>query len=459
MIGLLAVLPLLTLSSCRVNDPIEPGSLSVSTMKLTAPDDSVSVFEPFVAIDPENPDRIIVGAQYGEGYNRGGLRFWMWNSNDKGESWTSGELELRPLARPPTMAADLSIAFGHKGAAYFFGISGDSIRTQIPDAALALAVSSDGGLSARPLALLGKSIEYSPTAFDVSDKPWIIADRMPRSPFLGNLYAAWTRVSVRLDTEPFTITRKLVLSYSGDQGQSFSSEVFIADEGMGAQLAVGPNGALDVVWLGMTEYDGGGEIAQILLTSSTDGGRTFSQPELIGTAPDTTETIDLPTLAGDGKGNLLACWSRGGLGESSVWTIWCSHFAADSGWSEPGVSAHPAPGTTSGYPAVAWSSGNWWLLSYEADSMATRVLLSRSPDGRSFSVSHTLASVPLSTAEFCQSPTLQCRRDLQKFTPGDYIKLAATNHRLAAAYVLPHSGHPEALAEMWVSIIDLVGEN
>ena len=167
------------------------------------------------------------------------------------------------------------IAFGHDGTAYFLGISGDSVRAGIPDAALALAVSEDGGESVRPLALLGKSIEYSPGVFDVSDKPWIVADRMPRSPFLGNLYVAWTRVSVRMDTDPFTITRKLVLSYSGDQGRSFSSEMFIADEGMGAQLAVHPDGALNVVWLGMTPDDGGGEIAEILHARSTDGGHTF----------------------------------------------------------------------------------------------------------------------------------------------------------------------------------------
>lgn len=453
MMGVFAVVVLLVLSSCRPHDPIEPGSLRVSTIQLMPPGDSASVFEPFVAVDPENPDRIVVGAQFGEGYNRGGLRFWIWNSNDGGESWTSGELALRPLARAPTMAADLSIAFGHDGTAYLLGISGDSVRAGIPDAALALAVSADGGESVRPLALLGKSIEYSPGVFDVSDKPWIAVDRRPSSPFFGNLYVAWTRVSVRMDTDPFSVTRKLVLSYSGDQGQSFSSEVFIADEGMGAQLAVRRDGALDVVWLSVTEIDGGGEIAEILHARSIDGGHTFSQPGIIDSAPDTTETFDLPTLAHDNEGNLLACWSRGGIDESSIWTIWCSHLEVGSGWSEPSATAHPAPGTTSGYPAVAWRSDDWWLLNYEADSTATTVLLSRSTDGHSFTVSHTLARVPLTRIEFCQSAMLPCRRDLQKFTPGDYIKLAATRNELAAAYVLPRLGDPEALAEMWVSVL------
>lgn len=453
-VRLIAPLSFLALASCTDYAPIEPGSLSISTMQLMPPGDSASVFEPYVAVNPKNPDQIVVGAQYGEGYNRGGLRFWIWNSNDGAESWMSRELTLRLLVRPPTMAADLSIAFGHDGAAYLFGISGDSVRAGVPDAALALAVSTDGGQSVRPLALLGKSVEYSLTAFDVSDKPWMIADRKPRSPFYGNLYFAWTRVSVRLDTDPFTITRQLVLSYSADQGQTFSSPVHIADEGMGAQLAARPDGALHVVWLGMTEFDGGGEIARIMHASSTDGGRTFSQPEIIESVSDTTETIDLPTLTDDAAGQLLACWSRGGFLGPSRWIIRCSQFEAGSGWSEPTVALPFSPGTTSAYPAVASSGDDWWLLNYESDSTETRVLLSRSTDGDIFAVSDTLARVPLSIDSFCTSPMLPCRSDFEMFTPGDYIKLAATPSRLVAAFVMPRSGDSEVLAEMWLSVIE-----
>ncbi|MGH9388994.1 MAG: hypothetical protein ACRD1Z_05210, partial [Vicinamibacteria bacterium] len=47
-----------------------------------------SVFEPIVAIDPDRPDRIVAGAQFGEGYNRGGLRFRTWATSDGGTNWS-----------------------------------------------------------------------------------------------------------------------------------------------------------------------------------------------------------------------------------------------------------------------------------------------------------------------------------------------------------------------------------
>ena len=83
------------------------------------------------------------------------------------------------------------------------------------------------------------------------------------------------------------------------------------------------------------------------------------------------------------------------------------------------------------------------------------LLLSRSADGRTFIVRDTLASVPLPLAGFCANPMLSCRADLHRFTPGDYVALAAAPRRLAAAYVLPHRGDPEGLAEVWLSVISL----
>ena len=104
---------------------------------------------------------------------------------------------------------------------------------------------------------------------------------------------------------------------------------------------------------------------------------------------------------------------------------------------------------------MAATHGAWWLLSYQADSTTTRVLLSRSADGRTFIVRDTLASLPLPLTGFCADPMLPCRADLHRFTPGDYVALAAAPRRLAAAYVLPHRGDPEGLAEVWLSVISL----
>lgn len=440
-------------ASCRPPDDTALAHRSVATVVLPAPDDSASVFEPHVAIDPAHPERIVAGAQYGAGYNRGGLRFWVWASGDGGRTWNDQEVAPRTLRRPPTMAADLTLAFSPQGEAFLFGISGDSARViapgrSIPEAALALAASQDGGRSFTPRALLGQGKETSATAFTVSDKPWMTVDHRTESPHHGSLYLAWTRVAVRLDTEPLTITRRLVLSVSRDRGHTFSPPLSIAEEGMGAQLAVRPGGALDVLWL---EADGAP--ARVLHAASHDGGASFSEPMVVESAADTTETLGLPTLAADEAGGLLACWLRSYTSGTQRAAIRCSHYRQEQGWSLPAAALHTPGDAAVGYPALAATDEAWWLLLYQANATATRVLLARSEDGRAFTVSDTLASTALPQEGFCADPMLACRADLNRFTPGDYVALAASRRRLAAAYALPRQGDPAGRAELRLSVI------
>jgi hypothetical protein len=110
------------------------------------------------------------------------------------------------------------------------------------------------------------------------DKPYIVADN-GKGPHAGNLYVGWTRWTLH-DSE-------ILLSRSVDGGKTWSKPIEIDDhpglprddngalEGFAATVA--PDSTLYAVW-------GNGE--GIVLTSSRDGGRTFSHPRLIvRTAP------------------------------------------------------------------------------------------------------------------------------------------------------------------------------
>jgi hypothetical protein len=123
----------------------DPGQV-VRTIALSAPEDTVSAFEPFAVIDQAAPDRIYVGAQYGAGYNRGGMRIWTWSSVDGGGSWSG--TRVVPKAFPPAgqaLAADLTMAVGPDGTLYHLSLTADSAPTGLMTAAAALAVSTDGG--------------------------------------------------------------------------------------------------------------------------------------------------------------------------------------------------------------------------------------------------------------------------------------------------------------------------
>jgi len=396
-----------------------------------------SVFEPFVAIDPDRPDRIVAGAQFGEGYNRGGLRFQTWVTTDGARTWSTQEVSLRALERPSTMAADLSLAFGLEGELFGFGVSGDGFRDRVPEAALALAVSDDGGRTFAPRGLLGETVDHEDGAFSVSDKPWMAVDRGSESPFRGSLYFAWTRIRVRKLPDGYDLERDLVFSYSRDSGRSHSEPFSIAASGGGAQIAVGPQGIVDLVWVEEDENRSG----RVLHRVSRDGGRTFSPANAIETLDDDTESLDLPTLAASATGALSACWARGPVSSAAGTAIRCSGYQPGSGWS-PASSVK-----ASGYPALAATQDAFWLLAYHAGE-TLRVSFYCSRDGRSFDAVKTLSETPLSAERFCPRSGLPCRKDLETFTPGDYVGLAASSRRLAAAYILPGS-------EAVVSVVDL----
>ncbi|MGH9391307.1 MAG: hypothetical protein ACRD1Z_16995, partial [Vicinamibacteria bacterium] len=74
-----------------------------------------------------------------------------------------------------------------------------------------------------------------------------------------------------------------------------------------------------------------------------------------------------------------------------------------------------------------------------------RVSLHCSRDGRSFELVETLSEAPLPAERFCARAGLPCRKDLEAFTPGDYVGLAASTRRLAAAYVIPAADEPRAV--------------
>jgi hypothetical protein len=411
-----------------------------------------SVFEPIVAIDPDRPDRIVAGAQFGEGYNRGGLRFRTWATSDGGGSWSRQEVAFRALERPPTMAADLSLAFGLEGELYGFGISGDGFRDRVPEAALALAVSQDGGRTFTPRALLGESVDHADGTFSVSDKPWMAIDRGPESPFRGSLYFAWTRIRVRRSQGDYDLERDLVFSYSRDSGRSHSEPLSIAESGGGAQIAVRPNGLVDLVWVEEEENRSG----RVLHRVSRDGGATFSASMAIETLDDVSESLDLPTLAAGATGALSACWTRGPLSSAAGTAIRCSSYDEERGWTPP--SSVNADSAASGYPALASTGDAFWRLSYHARE-TLQVVLYCSPDGRSFEAVETLSETPLPAERFCARSGLPCRKDLKAFTPGDYVGLAASSHRLAAAYVLPEEQVVVSVVELGPEACSIAGSS
>ena len=155
----------------------------VRTVTLPAPEGAEPAFEPHVAIDPGSPDHVIVAAQYGVGYNRGGRKIWHWTTEDAGSTWTGS---IIPLPRADAvLAADAVTAFDADRRPLLGFLFADSTFR----GGAALATGASGSIS------LGSATIVVPDQRDLNggavDKIWLAIDRSPTSPLRGSRYLSW----------------------------------------------------------------------------------------------------------------------------------------------------------------------------------------------------------------------------------------------------------------------------
>jgi len=282
--------------------------------------------EPSVALNPANPQQVVavfqdnVHAAYSE---------------DSGRTWQVAE-NVDP--KNYRVSGDVSTVFDNQGHAFVCYIAFDRLGTFNYWAHGA----SRNGIFVRRSLDGGKTWEANhipvaeqPTAPGIpfEDKPYIVADNT-KSKFAGNLYIGWTRWRLT--------DSQMVISRSTDDGKTWSPPVEVdAHPGLprddngaaeGFEGVVAPDGTFYAIW---------SQDNDILLTSSRDGGVTFSHARpIIHTAPImfAIETLDrangFPQIAIDPKSKrLYVTWSDYRNGDLDVFLS-----SSDDGgkrWSAP----------------------------------------------------------------------------------------------------------------------------
>jgi Neuraminidase (sialidase) len=232
-------------------------------------------------------------------------------SQDAGESWQVAEGVAPKNYR---VSGDVSVVFNNQGHAFICYIAFDRLGTfnywghGATRNGIFVRRSLDGGKS--------WDADHVPVAEQMSnpgipfeDKPYIVADNS-KSKYSGNLYVGWTRWRLA--------DSQMLISRSTDDGRTWSQPIEIdAHPGLprddngaaeGFDGTVAPDGTLYATW---------SQDNDIMFTWSRDGGKTFSRARAVmHTAPVMfdVETLSrangFPQIAIDPKsGRLYVSWS------------------------------------------------------------------------------------------------------------------------------------------------------
>jgi hypothetical protein len=144
----------------------------------------------------------------------------------------------------------------------------------------------------------GNPVTVSLGSTNFYDKNWITCDTWPSSPFFGNCYAQW---------DDFGIGNRILMSTSTDGGLTWSAKVSPGDlpSGLGGQPVVQPTGTVVVPY--------SANDTAIRVFRSMDGGASWTNSTPVSTITDHVvagglRTSPLPSAEVDGAGRVYVVW-------------------------------------------------------------------------------------------------------------------------------------------------------
>lgn len=226
---------------------------------------------PHVAVDPNDPLRVVAVFQQSRFGGGGAADNGYATSHDGGDTWVTAPMPGLTVSAGGEWqrAQDPVVAFGPDGAAYASAVV---LSNLFCPSGIAVQRSDDGGLTWNAPDILHKDRDCPG---DFNDKDWIVVDTNPGSPFFGRVYVVWYRRA----SGDYT----LMLRWSDDRGVSWSPLRAISPPEVTAispVAVVQPDGDLTIVYadwfddviLAQTSHDGGATFDP-LVTIGMYGGK------------------------------------------------------------------------------------------------------------------------------------------------------------------------------------------
>ena len=323
------ITPTFVLSSPLDGTSITAPNVLVNRDTAAAPQNETSI-----AVDPNNPNRVVASANdyvartwscfiagtpcsaLADGYS--GTYF----SNDGGATWCCSSTDpahlgtLIPGVERLTggiydAGGDPAVAFDSQGNVFYAGLGFD--RTAPPNTVTVNKGTFDGSGNLTWSAPTFINQTTSPST--LNDKEWIAVDHNASSPFRDRIYVTWTRFIFNPHTGAY-VQSPISEVHSSDGGKTFSSPQLIVGNvlyGQGSHPTVGPDGTVYVFWDGSTRL---ATFDSIWMVKSTDGGANWSKPvkvsdivDILPIANTAFRNNSYPAATVAANGDIYATWS------------------------------------------------------------------------------------------------------------------------------------------------------
>jgi len=380
----LQVPPAMPLSGKWQAKPVSGASVNLPWANIRVNNDSTNEAhnEPFVAIDPNNANHMVVGAnswQSGDGH----FEVYAYTTFDGGRTWTASQPYItRNAAR--LNAADPTVAFGSNGDVYFAFVALTPAQ-----GAVAVSRSVDGGRT-------WVSQRWATSFASGADKPALVAN--------GNELAL------------FYQNGALMGSTSYDSGATWSTASTVDANGRNAAPVVA-NGKVHIVYSTANSI----KVAHMYGAGSRYASETVANVTALQARPTHYRASIYPAAGADSRGNLYVAWADGrnaGHGNDILYSR-----STNGSWSAPvtlnadaGAADQLMPALavgTDGSINVSWLDNRNDSANYNYD-----VYMTRSMDGVHFGANTRVTSI-------ASNPDNDQRT--QGTMIGDYFAMAAGN--------------------------------
>lgn len=331
--------------------------------------------ETAIAVDPNNPQRIVAGANdyvsrtwdctingtpcsaLGDGYSG------TYYSNDGGDTWcckATGPTDLGTLIPGVTRlaggqydaAGDPAVAFDSRGHVYYAGLGFN--RTSAPNT---VAVNRGTfGTSGRLSWSAPTFINPTRSPSTLNDKEWIGVDTHVSSPFRDRIYVTWTRFIFNPRNGAY-VQSPIFFASSSDGAKTFTTPKSISGNVLydqGSRPVVTPDGAVHVFFEGATRL---AALDSTYVVTSRDGGASWGKPVAVSTLVDSGLLADtlfrnnsFPAAAAAPNGDLYATWTTM-IDEASA-AVWSRSTDGGRSWSGPKRVFAAGDRAAEGYPVT-----------------------------------------------------------------------------------------------------------